>query len=282
MSKVRWVQCQFWIPVPRLLLPCWNCPGGRGGKFKLPTLTELHQYLFNQPFCGSAQRHRRRRGHHALLFRIDLYRSFYQTGTGSRTGIFRGFQLKNPREIQLIGLKHINLKEASDKIRQQLGGQQQISTYPNRNFRTTSKYWSIPSLRIFIIIRNFRCCNQPLPLEVWFENGQNKFPAVAMTDNRNMMGAFHFVSAVMNHNKAASAKNKALVESGEEPTGNRNQTHCRLRIQYLWQPFGQTKKDNGYQVVLLAKNKKATTIWPKWPPLPTPKVFIMCLELTGR
>ncbi len=25
-------------------------PGGRGGKFKLPTLTELHQYLFNVPF----------------------------------------------------------------------------------------------------------------------------------------------------------------------------------------------------------------------------------------
>ena len=24
-------------------------PGGRGGRFKLPTLTELHQYLFNQP-----------------------------------------------------------------------------------------------------------------------------------------------------------------------------------------------------------------------------------------
>jgi DNA polymerase-3 subunit alpha len=26
-------------------------PGGRGGKFKLPTLTELHQYLFNVPFA---------------------------------------------------------------------------------------------------------------------------------------------------------------------------------------------------------------------------------------
>ena len=25
-------------------------PGGRGGKFKLPTLTELHQFLFNMPF----------------------------------------------------------------------------------------------------------------------------------------------------------------------------------------------------------------------------------------
>lgn len=28
-------------------------PGGRGGKFKLPTLTELHEYLFSVPFCGS-------------------------------------------------------------------------------------------------------------------------------------------------------------------------------------------------------------------------------------
>jgi len=26
-------------------------PGGRGGKFKLPTLTELHEYLFSVPFA---------------------------------------------------------------------------------------------------------------------------------------------------------------------------------------------------------------------------------------
>ncbi len=26
-------------------------PGGRGGKFKLPTLTELHEFLFNTPFA---------------------------------------------------------------------------------------------------------------------------------------------------------------------------------------------------------------------------------------
>jgi DNA polymerase-3 subunit alpha len=34
---------------------------------------------------------------------------------------FEDFQAKNPREIQLIGLKHINLKQASDQIRQQFG-----------------------------------------------------------------------------------------------------------------------------------------------------------------
>lgn len=34
---------------------------------------------------------------------------------------FEEFNQKNPKEIKLIGLKHINLKEASDKIRQQFG-----------------------------------------------------------------------------------------------------------------------------------------------------------------
>src|SRR5690606_39931338 len=33
---------------------------------------------------------------------------------------FRNFNLANPTPIQLTGLKHINLKEASDKIRKEL------------------------------------------------------------------------------------------------------------------------------------------------------------------
>jgi DNA polymerase-3 subunit alpha len=32
------------------------------------------------------------------------------------------------------------------------------------------------------------------------------------------MGAFHFVRDILNHNKAAEAKNAALIENGEEPT----------------------------------------------------------------
>jgi DNA polymerase-3 subunit alpha len=40
-------------------------------------------------------------------------------------------------------------------------------------------------------------------------------PAVAMTDIGNMMGAFHFVRDILNHNKSAEAKNKAAVENGE-------------------------------------------------------------------
>ena len=70
-----------------------------------------------------------------------------------------------------------------------------------------------------------------------------------------MMGAFHFVSAVMNHNKGASAKNKALVESGEEPTETEIKPIVGCEFNICENHLDKTKKDNGYQVVLLAKNK---------------------------
>jgi DNA polymerase-3 subunit alpha len=45
-----------------------------------------------------------------------------------------GFQNKNPREIPLIGLKHINLKEASDAIRQQFGENKRLR-FSKQSFR---------------------------------------------------------------------------------------------------------------------------------------------------
>jgi DNA polymerase-3 subunit alpha len=58
------------------------------------------------------------------------------------------FQNKNPREIALIGLKHINLKEASDAIRQQFG-EKQTATVSKQSFQK-KKYWLIQTLCIYI------------------------------------------------------------------------------------------------------------------------------------
>ncbi len=76
-----------------------------------------------------------------------------------------------------------------------------------------------------------------------------------MTDTGNMMGAFHFVSAVMNHNKAASGKNKALIEAGEEPTETEVKPIVGCEFNICENHLDKSKKDNGYQVVLMAKNK---------------------------
>ena len=99
-------------------------PGGRGGKFKLPTLTELHQYLFNKPFAEAHNATADVEATTRCFFELIRTEVFTKVDLEVERDYFEDFQLKNPHEIQLVGLQHINLKEASAKIRQQLGGQQ--------------------------------------------------------------------------------------------------------------------------------------------------------------
>ena len=44
-------------------------------------------------------------------------------------------------------------------------------------------------------------------------------PAVALTDHANMMGAFHFVSAVSAQNKKVKAANEEALKNGQNPEG---------------------------------------------------------------
>jgi DNA polymerase-3 subunit alpha len=81
---------------------------------------ELHEYLFNKPFQKRTMQLPMWRQQH-VAFRAYSKRVFYKEELDVPASYFEDFQAKNPREIQLIGLKHINLKQASDQIRQQFG-----------------------------------------------------------------------------------------------------------------------------------------------------------------
>ncbi|MCF8321738.1 MAG: DNA polymerase III subunit alpha, partial [Flavobacterium sp.] len=103
-------------------------PGGRGGKFKLPTLTELHQYLFNSPFAEAHNATADVEATARCFFELIRTAIFTKQELEVESDYFDEFKLKNPNPIALIGLNHINLKEASDAIRQRTGGQQ-TATY---------------------------------------------------------------------------------------------------------------------------------------------------------
>jgi DNA polymerase-3 subunit alpha len=63
-------------------------------------------------------------------------------------GYFEEFQNKNPRDCS-HRLKHINLKEASDAIRQQFG-EKQTATVSKAKLSENKKYWLIQTLYIYI------------------------------------------------------------------------------------------------------------------------------------
>ncbi len=231
-------------------------PGGRGGRFKLPTLTELHEYLFNVPFAEAHNATADVEATTRCFLELIKREVFTKEELDVPASYFKDFQAKNPQEIQLIGLKHINLKAASDKIREQLQKSEQsvsqttISEADKKDF-TAAKFAHLHNHTQFSVLQSTIGIGPLVAATV-----KNKFPAVAMTDTGNMMGAFHFVSAVMNHNKGASAKNKALVESGEEPTEIEIKPIVGCEFNICENHTDKSKKDNGYQVVLMAKNKK--------------------------
>jgi DNA polymerase-3 subunit alpha len=231
-------------------------PGGRGGRFKLPTLTELHQYLFNEPFAEAHNATADVEATTRCFLELIRNKTFTKEELGVEQEYFENFQLKNPRSIPLIGLKHINLKEASDQVRRNLQKvetetvQTSISDEDKQDFKN-SKFAHLHNHSQFSVLQS----TIGIPALVSAAT-KNKMAAVAMTDTGNMMGAFHFVSAVMNHNKAIKSKIETAIFNGEEPEDVEIKPIVGCEFNICENHKDKSKKDNGYQVVLLAKNKK--------------------------
>ena len=90
-------------------------PGGRGGKFKLPTLTELHKHLFNKEFSEAHNATADVEATTRCFLELIRKRNFTKEELDVSAEYFENFSAKNPQEIELIGLKHINLKKESKK-----------------------------------------------------------------------------------------------------------------------------------------------------------------------
>jgi len=231
-------------------------PGGRGGKFKLPTLTELHNYLFQVPF---AEAHNATADVEATsrcfleLIRLEI---FTAAELHVDADYFAAFQNKNPRPIQSIGLTHVNLKEASEKIRQVQGDKQTApiskkELSDNKQLLVDTDFVHLHNHTQFSVLQSTISVAALVKATV-----QQKMPAVAITDHANLMGAFHFVRDILNHNKTAEAKNKTAVENGEEPTEKIIKPIVGCEFFVCDDHLDKSRKDNGYQIILLAKTKK--------------------------
>ena len=230
-------------------------PGGRGGKFKLPTLTELHNYLFNIPFAEA---------HNATADVEATTRCFFEL---IRTGIFTekelqvqgdyfvNFKIQNPNTILPIGLKHKNLKEASQKIKQQFDEQQnnlvsKLEIAENKKVLIDTDYVHLHNHTQFSVLQSTISVSNLVKLA-----SENKMPAVAITDHANLMGAFHFVRDILFHNKVAKAKNDEAVANGDSPSEVIIKPIVGCEFYVCEDHLDKSRKDNGYQIVFLAKNK---------------------------
>ena len=231
-------------------------PGGRGGKFKLPTLTELHSYLFNKPFSEAHNATADVEATTRCFFELIRTEIFTYKELQVEQDYFQEFQNYNSAPIQLIGLQHVNLKDASEKIKQQFGEQNvapvsKVTLSENKQVLIDTDFVHLHNHTQFSVLQSTISV-----AELVKAASQNKMPAVAITDHANLMGAFHFVRDILYHNKAAESKNAAAVANGEEATEVVMKPIVGCEFFVCEDHKDKTRKDNGYQIVFLAKNKK--------------------------
>ena len=231
-------------------------PGGRGGKFKLPTLTELHSYLFNKPFAEAHNATADVEATTRCFFELIRTEIFTYKELQVEQDYFQEFQNYNSAPIQLIGLQHINLKEASEKIKQHFGEQNvapfsKVTLSENKQVLIDTDFVHLHNHTQFSVLQSTISV-----AELVKAASQNKMPAVAITDHANLMGAFHFVRDILYHNKAAESKNAVAVANGELATEVVMKPIVGCEFFVCEDHKDKTRKDNGYQIVFLAKNKK--------------------------
>lgn len=231
-------------------------PGGRGGKFKLPTLTELHQYLFGEPFAEAHNATADVEATTRCFLELVKRAVFTKEELDVEESYFETFNEHNPKPIALIGLRHINLKQASDDIKKQL---QPAATEVVSKEEIQQNQEKLAKVD-FVHLHNhtqFSVLQSTISVQDLVKTAiAHKMPAVAMTDIGNMMGAFQFVRDILNHNKTAEAKNKAALEAGEMPEEVIIKPIVGCEFYVCENHKDKKRKDNGYQVVLLAKNKR--------------------------
>ncbi|WP_374958479.1 DNA polymerase III subunit alpha [Gilvibacter sp.] len=219
-------------------------PGGRGGKFKLPTLTELHEHLFGD---GFAEAHNATADVEATTrCFLELIRQGVYTTTElkAQPDYLEAFQKANPRPVDVIGLQHINLKEASAKLRAKQQKQEETISTAEQS-ENISALAEVPFAHLhnhsqFSVLQSTASIQDLVNAAA-----KHEMNAVALTDRGNMMGAFHFVSAVEKFNKS--------LEEDQQHKKIKPIIGCEFFV--CEDRLNKSQKDNGYQVVFLAKNK---------------------------
>ncbi|WP_342329246.1 DNA polymerase III subunit alpha [Pedobacter sp. FW305-3-2-15-E-R2A2] len=230
-------------------------PGGRGGKFKLPTLTELHQYLFGEPFAEAHNATADVEATTRCFLQLIKLEVFTLDQLQANVAYIQSYKERNPGVIQRVGLNHLNLKAASDEIRKRLlkaeGPKVSKKTLEENKLELASAtYVHLHNHTQFSVLQS--TINIPSLIKA---TAAYKMPAVAMTDHANMMGAFHFVAQILNHNKGVEARNQAAIEKGETPDEVIIKPIVGCEFFVCENHEDKKRKDDGYQVVLLAKNK---------------------------
>ena len=228
--------------------------GGRGGKFKLPTLTELHFFLFGEAFNEAHNATADVEATTRCFLELLREHGVFEDEEGFEDDYLTKFRDTNTHVFQPVGLKHLNLKEESQTIKRRIAKEQGDSGGVDKatglNQLKDVQYTHLHNHSQFSILQSTIQIKALVAAAA-----KDNMPGVALSDTGNMMAAFHFVRAVSSHNKEVRGRKKEAEEAGEEFKEQELTPILGCEFFVCNDHKNKEFKDNGYQIVLLAKNK---------------------------
>lgn len=220
-------------------------PGGKGGGFKYPQLSELHNFLFGFNFSQAHNATADVEATARCFFELLRRQKGLPLSNFSREYLDE-FRVKNPDVISPVGLKHIDLKKESEKlvIHRETVESEISPELEKAEFCHLHNHTQFTRLQAKTSVQELVDSTIGLGMR-----------AVALTDTGNIMGAFKFVSAIFDYNKKIVEQNKILQQEGK-PTKHTIKPIVGCEFFLCRNHLDHKTKDDGYQVVVLAKNKR--------------------------
>ncbi len=210
-------------------------PGGRGGKFKYPSLTDLHLKLFGEPF---AEAHNASADVEATtrcfleLIRLEVISAKKANLTENQ---FKYFKKLNPNPIDLLGLD----TQPYDPLNQENDENTVDRDSPSQSFTKHNIDAPFSHLHLHTQYSILQAsCNINAIVEKAIEM---KMPAVSITDNHNMFGVFKFINTILG------------AEGNSDGNLLKPIIGCELSV--CKNHKDKDSKDNGFQQVFICKNK---------------------------
>ena len=234
--------------------------GGRGGRFKLPTLTELNEFLFNDVFAEAHNATADVEATARCFLELIRIKSFSSNDLQLDKEQYASFFIKNSSSIAPIGLKHLNLKKESEKIKRQLKKEDEpitVDVDSNLSELSDVPFSHLHNHSQFSILQS---CTQIKNLIQ--QASSMGMPAVGLTDIGNMMAAYQFVEEGFRHNLSIDKQINALESDPDHDLDELQQLKQKKVLPILGSEFylckdrkNKTVKDSGYLIPMLAKNK---------------------------
>ncbi len=219
-------------------------PGGKGGKFKWPTLTELYTKLFNEKFAEA---------HNAAFDVQATAKTFFEI---IKLGITKVAEINNPQTINYQSPDLSELLSNELKLKQKKTKSPELRT-PNSEPSTINYQ---PSTINFSHLHNhtqYSVLQSTSDVTDLVKRAADYgLHALAITDHGNMYGAFAFWQAVEKQNNSIKYYNDA-IDKGDKTGEKKNHLKCIIGCELFVTKnhLDKSKQDNGYSIPFLAKNK---------------------------